>query len=66
MKKKKIKVGFKFHYYDRDLWHVVNLFKDNDRDYAVIKSWAKYKQRWLYKVQRVEWILWYLEQEKIN
>ena len=64
MKEKKIKVGLKFHYYDRDLWHVVNLFKDGDTDFAVIKSWAKYKQRWCYKVEAVEWILWYLEQRK--
>ena len=55
-----IKVGFKFHYWDKDLWHVVSLFKDNGDDMVVIKSWAKYKQRWCYKVDYVCLLVEYL------
>lgn len=48
-----IKVGDKFHYTDRDLWHVVNIFDDKDYKLIVIKSWSKYKQRWVYKVEHL-------------
>ena len=44
-----IKAGFKFRYADGDLWHVVALFRDG-KDMVVIKSWAKYKRYWVYKV----------------
>ena len=55
--KEDIKVTFKFHYSDKDLWHVVSLFTDNGEDMVVIKSWAKYKRYWVYKVDSVEFIL---------
>lgn len=46
-----IKVGQKFRWYDRDLWYIVNIFQDNGEDFIVLKTWAKYKNRWIYMVE---------------
>lgn len=46
-------IGKKFHYIDHDLWHIVTYFKDSDNHFVVIKSWAKYKQKWVYKVENL-------------
>ena len=46
-----IKVGQKFRWYDRDLWYIVNIFQDNGEDLIVLKSWAKYRAYWIYKVE---------------
>lgn len=53
-KNPEIKVGEKFHWWDRDLWHIVNIFKDGDCEMIVLKSWAKYKNRWVYNVEYKE------------
>lgn len=49
-KRPEIKIGSKFHWWDRDLWHIVNIFYDGDYEMIVLKSWAKYKNRWVYEV----------------
>ena len=61
MKKKRpeIKVGAKFHWWDRDLWHIINIFEDDGCTLVVLKSWAKYKQRWVFKVDSKENIEWF-------
>lgn len=56
-----IKPGVKFHWYDRDLWHIVHIFQDGDYTMVVLKSWAKYKNRWVYEVADKEVIEWWLE-----
>ena len=50
-KKPEIKVGSKFHWYDRDLWHIIDIFQDGDEEMIVLKSWAKYRNRWIYQVE---------------
>lgn len=50
-KQLEIKVGQKFRWYDRCLWYIVNIFQDNGEDLIVLKSWAKYKNRWIYRVE---------------
>lgn len=64
-RKPEIKVGEKFYYYDRDLWHIVNIFQDGDDTMVVIKSWAKYKNRWCYKVEYKEGLEWFFQESKI-
>lgn len=64
-KRPEIKVGEKFHYYDRDLWHIVNVFQDGEDTMVVIKSWAKYKNRWCYKVEYKETLEWYFNESKM-
>ncbi len=59
-----IKVGEKFHYYDRDLWHIVNIFQDGEDTMVVIKSWV-YKNRWCYKVEYKETLEWYFSESKM-
>jgi len=63
-KRPEIKVGEKFHYYDRDLWHIVNIFEDGEYTMVVIKSWAKYKARWCYKVEHKETLEWWFNESK--
>ena len=53
-KRPEIKVGAKFLWWDRDLWHIINIFEDNGEEMVVLKSWAKYKQRWVYQVESKE------------
>ncbi len=50
-KQLEIKVGQKFRWYDRDLWHIIAIINDNGEDLIILKSWAKYKSRWVYKVE---------------
>lgn len=53
--------GTKFHYaYDRDIWHIVNIVNDSNDLLIVIKSWNKYKQRWVYKVENIFTFIWTL------
>ena len=54
-----IKVGSKFHWWDRDLWHIINIFEDEGTELVVLKSWAKYKQRWVFKVDFKDNLDWY-------
>lgn len=60
-RKPEIKVGEKFHWWDRDLWHIIDIFKDGDNEMIVLKSWAKYKNRWCYKVESREGLEWFLK-----
>ena len=60
-KKPEIKVGAKFHWWDRDLWHIINIFEDGEYTMVVLKSWAKYKNRWVYKVDYKENIEWFFD-----
>jgi hypothetical protein len=53
-KKLEIKPGQKFRWYDRDLWYIVDTLKDGDQELVVLKSWAKYKGYWVYKVESRE------------
>ena len=55
-----IKVGSKFHWWDRDLWHIIHIFEDEGTELVVLKSWAKYKQRWVFKVDFKDSLDWYL------
>lgn len=64
-KRPEIKVGAKFHYYDRDLWHIVNIFQDGEDTMIVMKSWAKYKNRWCYKVEDKEILEWFFNESKV-
>ena len=51
--------GKKFKWCDRDTWYIVGYliddknYKRKNKDYfnhiVIIKSWAKYKQRWVYE-----------------
>lgn len=50
-KRPPIEVGSKFHWYDRDLWHIIDIFQDGDEEMIVLKSWAKYRNRWIYQVE---------------
>lgn len=50
-KRPSIEVGSKFRWYDRDLWHIIDIFQDGDEEMIVLKSWAKYKNRWIYQVE---------------
>ena len=50
-KRPSIEVGSKFRWYDRDLWHIIDIFQDGDEEMIVLKSWAKYKHRWIYQVE---------------
>ena len=61
MKRKvyKIEEGEKFYWYDRDLWHIVHIFNDNDDTMVVLKSWSKYKQRWCYQVSSMDNLQWW-------
>lgn len=58
-KRPSIEVGSKFRWYDRDLWHIVNIFQDKEDTMIVIKSWAKYKNRWCYQVVFKEELEWF-------
>lgn len=58
-KRPEIKVGAKFHWWDRDLWHIINVFEDDGETLVVLKSWAKYKHRWVFKVDSKENIEWF-------
>ena len=60
-KKPEIKVGTKFHWWDRDLWHIINIFEYEGSELVVLKSWAKYKNRWVFKVDSMENIQWFLD-----
>ena len=53
-KKLEIKSGQKFRWYDRDLWYIVDLLKDGDQELVVLKSWARNKSYWVYKVELKE------------
>ena len=59
----KIKVGEKFYWYDRDLWHIVHIFNDGDDEMVVLKSWSKYKQRWCYQVSSIETLNWWFSSQ---
>ena len=61
-----IKVGQKFRWYDRDLWYIVNIFQDNGEDLIVLKSWAKYKNRWTYRVESRYIMEYYFEEYNIG
>ena len=66
MKKKlEIKVGEKFYYDDRDLWHIVNVFQDGENTMVVIKSWVKYKKHWCYRVEHKETLDWFFNESKL-
>ena len=54
-----IKVGAKFYWWDRDLWHIIHIFEDEGTELIVLKSWAKYKQRWVFKVDFKDNLDWY-------
>lgn len=58
-KRPEIKVGAKFHWWDRDLWHIINIFEDDGETLVVLKSWAKYRQKWIFKVDFKENIEWF-------
>jgi hypothetical protein len=60
-KSNEIKPGLKFRGFDRDPWYVVTLFEDKGEEFVVIKSWAKYKQYWVYKVEAKESLQEWLE-----
>ena len=62
-KKPEIKVGTKFHWYDRDLWHIINIFEHDGHTMVVLKSWAKYKNRWTFAVSYRENIEWFLNSQ---
>lgn len=62
-KRPEIKVGAKFHWWDRDLWHIVNIFQDGDDTMVVLKSWAKYRKHWCYKVEYEELLKYFFESE---
>jgi len=57
----KIEVGENFYWSDRDLWHIVHIFDDGDDTMVVMKSWAKYKKRWVYQVVSKELIEWWFQ-----
>ena len=59
-------VGQKFRWYDRDLWYIVNIFQDNGEDLIVLKSWAKYKNRWTYRVESRYIMEYYFEEYNIG
>ena len=66
-RKKKVielKPGLKFRGWDRDLWHVLSNFTDDGAEFWVVKSWAKYKQRWVYEVKSRSFMEWWLEHEE--
>ena len=62
----KIEVGEKFHWYDRDLWHIINIFQHDNETFVVLKSWAKYKNRWVFKVDTKESIEWWFSTHVFN
>lgn len=43
---------------DRDPWYVVGSVQDGEEEVVVVKSWAKYKQRWVYNAKPKESVLW--------
>ena len=54
------KAGMKYRGLDRDLWHVVGTLPDGGYTLVVSKSWAKYKNRWVYEVysdKTFEWLM---------
>ena len=59
----KVEVGEKFHWYDRDLWHIVNIFNEGQSTLVVLKSWSKYKNRWCYQVTGKGDIEWWFQSE---
>lgn len=50
-KRPPIEVGSKFHLWDRNLWHIIDIFQDGDEEMIVLKSWAKYRNGWIYQVE---------------
>ena len=49
-----VKPGTKFHNSgDRDPWYIVGTVPDGNTILVVSKSWAKHKQRWVYKVEDI-------------
>ena len=63
-KKEDIKPGLKYRGLDRDLWHVVGTLPDGGYTVVVVKSWAKYKNRWCYEVMSMDSLLWVLNHKK--
>lgn len=53
-KQLEIKVGEKFRWYDRDVWHIIGFVQDGNQELVALKSWAKYKLRWVYKLESRE------------
>lgn len=62
-KRPSIEVGSKFRWYDRDLWHIINIFEDGGKELVVLKSWAKYKNRWVFKVDFKENLEWFFSRD---
>jgi len=59
-RKLEIKLGEKFRWYDRDLWYIIGFVQDKDQELVALKSWAKYKGYWVYKlVTREEMEEWF-------
>lgn len=54
-----LKPGLKLRGWDRTLWHVVGTLPDGDVELWVMKSWAKYKNYWVYEVHD-RWSMDYL------
>jgi hypothetical protein len=50
-KSNEIKPGLRYRGHDQDPWYVVNLFEDNGETLVVVKSWAKHRRHWIYKVE---------------
>jgi hypothetical protein len=46
---KTIQIGDKFYDLHKRKHHIVNLFKDGEKEIVTYKFWGKRKQRWLYQ-----------------
>ena len=56
-----IQVGESFYWSDRKLWHIVHIFEDDGSTMVVMKSWTKYKCRWMYQVVDKEVVEWWFQ-----
>ncbi len=55
-----IEVGEKFYWSDRNLYHIVHIFNDEDDTMVVMKFWNKYRKNWHYETVHKELVEWWL------
>ena len=53
-KQLEIKIGEKFRWYDRDIWYIIGFVQDGDQVLVALKSWARVRSKWVYKLESKE------------
>lgn len=58
-RKYKIEIGEKFYWSDRNLYHIVNMFNDEDEEFVVMKTYVQCKKNWVYEVVSMDLLKWW-------